>query len=101
MYEEDGSNTGGGVGGMIGGRFFGSSIGGPPAERRDVTLCINGSSNDGSSSILPAGAGFGWIDFLGVGSERAQGKSIRVIRVIWQRSRRRGRSQKMTEDRTA
>jgi DNA polymerase epsilon subunit 2 len=77
MYEEDGSNTGGGVGGMIGGRFFGSSIGGPPAERRDVTLCINGSSNDGSSSILSAGAGFGWVDFLGVGSERAQGKAMR------------------------
>jgi DNA polymerase epsilon subunit 2 len=79
MYEEDGSNTGGGVGGMIGGRFFGWSIGGPPAERRDVTLCTNGSSNDGSSSILSAGAGFGWVDFLGVGSERAQGKSMRRI----------------------
>jgi DNA polymerase epsilon subunit 2 len=78
MYEEDGSNTGGGVGGMIGGRFFGSSIGGPPAERRDVTLGINGNSSNGSSSILSAGAGFGWVDFLGVGSERAQGKAMRT-----------------------
>ncbi len=79
MYEEDGSNAGGGVGGMIGGRFFGSSIGGPPAERRDVTLGISGSSNDAHSSILSAGAGFGWVDFLGVGSERAQGKAMRRI----------------------
>lgn len=80
MYEEDGSNTGGGVGGMIGGHFFGSSIGGPPAERRDVTLGISGSSKDGSnSSVLSAGAGFGWTDFLGVGSERAQGKAMRRI----------------------
>lgn len=79
LYEEDGSNAGGGVGGMIGGRFFGSSIGGPPAERRDVTLGISGGSNDGSSSILSAGAGFGWVDFLGVGSERAQGKAMRRV----------------------
>ncbi|ERF70221.1 hypothetical protein EPUS_00409 [Endocarpon pusillum Z07020] len=79
MYEEDGSNAGGGVGGMIGGRFFGSSIGGPPAERRDVTLGTSGSSNHGGPSILSAGAGFGWVDFLGVGSERAQGKAMRRI----------------------
>ncbi len=79
IYEEDGSNAGGGVGGMIGGRFFGSSIGGPPAERRDVTLGISASSNDGSSSILSGGAGFGWLDLLGVGSERAQGKAMRRI----------------------
>jgi DNA polymerase epsilon subunit 2 len=79
IYEEDGSNTGGGVGGMIGGRFFGGSVGGPPAERRDVTLGLIGASNDGSSSIVSAGAGFGWVDFLGVGSERAQGKAMRRL----------------------
>ena len=79
LYEEDGSNAGGGVGGMIGGRFFASSIGGPPAERRDVTLGIAGNSGDGSSSIMSAGAGFGWVDFLGVGSERAQGKAMRRV----------------------
>lgn len=79
IYEEDGSNAGGGVGGMVGGRFFGSSIGGPPAERRDMTLGITGSSNDGSASVLSAGAGFGWIDFLGVGGERAHGKAMRRV----------------------
>lgn len=79
VYEEDGSNAGGGVGGMIGGRFFGNSISGPPAERRDVTLGIIGSSKDSSSSILSAGAGFGWVDFLGVGSERAQGNAMRRL----------------------
>ena len=79
VYEEDGSNAGGGVGGMIGGRFFGSSIGGPPAERRDVTLGISESSTHGSSSILSAGAGFGWVDFLGVGSEQARGKAMRRV----------------------
>lgn len=64
---------------MIGGRFLGISIGGPPAERRDVTLGTSGSFTDGSSSILSSGAGFGWVDFLGLGSERAQGKQMRRI----------------------
>ena len=79
-YDEDGSNTGGGVGGMIGGRFIGSTISGPPVERRGVTLGISGVSNEEeSSSILSAGAGFGWVDFLGAGSERAQGKMMRRL----------------------
>ncbi len=79
VYDEDGSNAGGGVGGIIGGHFFGSSIGGPPAEKRDVTLGIAASSKDGTSSILSAGAGFGWVDFLGMGSERAQGRAMRKV----------------------
>lgn len=80
MYEEDGgtgSTTGGGVGGMIGGRFAVTSIGGPPAERRDITLGIGSGKSDGVHTS--AGAGFGWVDFLGVGSEKAVGEQMRRI----------------------
>ena len=82
MYEEEDSATGhglggnGGIGGSIGGKFIGFSVGGPPCERREVTLGIGGASEAGSSS---AGGGFGWVDFLGVGSERAVGSSMRRL----------------------
>lgn len=90
MYEEEGSAVGplvggdGGVGGTIGGKFIGFSVGGPPCERRDVSLGV-GTSNAGSAS---AGAGFGWVDFLGVGSERASGSKMRRLeqRVLKQSS---------------
>ena len=82
FYEEEGSNSGpglagdGGVGGTIGGKFHASSIGGPPCERRDVTL---GVSDSGKGGEVIAAGGFGWVDFLGVGSERANGPAMRNL----------------------
>lgn len=81
IYEEEGttsSNVGGGsgIGGTIGGKFLCLSIGGPPCERRDVTLGVGGASGEGD---LSAGGGFGWVDFLGVGSERATGLRMRKM----------------------
>ncbi|MCJ1366198.1 DNA-directed DNA polymerase epsilon, subunit B [Acarospora aff. strigata] len=80
IYEELGADagtsigSGGGVGGMIGGRFIGLTVGGPPCERREVTLGIK---NVGGEGTAGGGGGFGWVDFLGVGSERAVGASMR------------------------
>ena len=80
VYDEEGgadSSSGGGVGGMIGGRFVAASIAGPPAERRDVTLGVGiGKSDHVHTSV---GAGFGWVDFLGVGSEKAVGAQMRRV----------------------
>ena len=82
IYEEEGSTNasnlggGGGVGGTIGGKFIGLSIGGPPCERREVTLGIGGVDGQGD---LSTGGGFGWVDFLGVGSERALGSRMRKM----------------------
>ena len=82
-YEEDGSNNSslggaGGIGGQIKGRFVAQTIAGPPAERRDVTLGIGDLRNlNGNSS--GSGAGFGWVDFLGVGSEKVLGGQMRRI----------------------
>lgn len=82
IYEEEemvkGSVLGGntGIGGAIGGHFVGVSICGPPCERRDISL---GAGNRQSSSELSSSGGFGWIDFMGVGSERAQGARMRKI----------------------
>ncbi len=80
IYEELGTDAGagigvgGGVGGMIGGRFIGLTVEGPPCERREVTLGIKDSSGEGT---VGGGGGFGWVDFLGVGSERAVGPRMR------------------------
>jgi DNA polymerase epsilon subunit 2 len=80
-YEEEDNNVGGGlgggggVGGTIGGKFIGFFIGGPPCERRKVTLGLTGSDDGG----VTAGGGFGWVDFLGVGSERAVGSKMRKL----------------------
>ncbi|PYH84936.1 hypothetical protein BO82DRAFT_351739 [Aspergillus uvarum CBS 121591] len=82
VYEEEahvkGSSLGGnsGVGGAIGGKFMGISICGPPCERRDITL---GTSNRQRNSEISSSGGLGWVDFLGVGSERAQGPRMRRI----------------------
>ena len=82
VYEEEGSGVGikldgnCGVGGTLGGKFVVFSIGGPPCERREVTFGIVGGGKDGISS---AGGGFGWIDFLGSGSERAAGSAMRRL----------------------
>lgn len=79
IYEELGTDAGagigggGGVGGTIGGRFIGLTVEGPPCERREVTLGIKDSSGEGTIG----GGGFGWVDFLGVGSERAVGSRMR------------------------
>lgn len=81
-YEEEDQNGGGGlggsggVGGTIGGKFVGFFIGGPPCERRKVTLGLTGADGEGG---LTAGGGFGWVDFLGVGSERAIGGKMRKL----------------------
>lgn len=82
IYEEEemvkgaalGGNTG--IGGAIGGQFVGISICGPPCERRDISL---GTSNRHGSGQLSSSGGFGWVDFLGLGSERAQGARMRKI----------------------
>lgn len=82
VYEEEGSTAGpglgggGGVGGTIGGKFVGFSIGGPPCERREITLSVSATNAAGEVS---AGGGFGWVDFLGVGSERASGPRMRSL----------------------
>lgn len=79
VYEEDWVGAGssglgntGGVGGTIGGRFVGFEIGSPPVERRDISLGINLKAED-------LGGGFGWADFLGLGSERAVGTRMRKL----------------------
>ncbi|KAL8762274.1 MAG: hypothetical protein Q9184_001686 [Pyrenodesmia sp. 2 TL-2023] len=89
LYEEEGSSAGpglagdGGVGGTIGGKFHVASLGGPPCERRDVTLGVNSTDKSGSSI---AGGGFGWVDFLGVGSERANGPTMRNLeKKVWEK----------------
>ena len=82
IYEEEetsarpGLDGNRGIGGTIGGKFIAFSIGGPPCERREVTLGVIGLDGDGISS---AGGGFGWVDFLGVGSERATGSAMRQL----------------------
>lgn len=81
-YEEDGSNnsalSGSGVGGQIKGYFAATNISGPPTERRDVTVGI-GQSLSSDAVQTSVGAGFGWVDFLGVGSEKALGPQMRRL----------------------
>ncbi|UKZ77938.1 hypothetical protein TrVFT333_005670 [Trichoderma virens FT-333] len=66
VYEEEEESVGkglsgsSGVGGTLGGRFQGFFIGQPPCEKHHR-------------------GGFGWIDFLGVGSERAVGSKMRRL----------------------
>lgn len=99
VYEEEGSavgprmGDGGGIGGTIGGKFIGLSIGGPPCERRDITLGV-GSIYEANS--LNTSGGFGWTDFLGIGSERATGSRMRKME---QRMLRRGMAQTLTDGR--
>jgi len=83
-YSSAGGNLGGtgGVGGTIGGRFTGFSIGAPRCETRATTLGITDTTtNNGLSapSDMHIGGGFGWVDFLGQGSERAIGSRMRKI----------------------
>ena len=82
VYEEQGSHTGPGldgncgVGGTVGGKIVAFSVGGPPCERREITVGVSGTGKDGHAN---AGGGFGWVDFLGVGSERAAGSAMRSL----------------------
>ena len=80
LYEEDYNQSGGslgnvgGVGGTIGGRFLGFSVGAPRCETRATTLGLS----DDLTSHTAIGA-FGWVDFLGLGSERATGTRMRRL----------------------
>ncbi|KAI1113929.1 DNA polymerase epsilon subunit B [Nemania sp. NC0429] len=82
VYEEEEESTGkglgasNGIGGIIGGRFQAFFIGQPPCETRKATLGVNGPDGSQDHTI---GGGFGWIDFLGVGSERAVGSKMRKL----------------------
>ncbi|KAK0638857.1 DNA polymerase alpha/epsilon subunit B-domain-containing protein [Cercophora newfieldiana] len=84
VYEEEeevagkGLSGSTGVGGTIGGRFQAFFIGQPPCEKRRATLGVSGP--DGvTAADHTIGGGFGWIDFLGVGSERAVGTRMRRL----------------------
>jgi DNA polymerase epsilon subunit 2 len=83
VYEEAyaGAGAGGlgaatGVGGTIGGKFIGFSIGGPPSEKRTATLGI---SDPSKQQDIGVGGGFGWTDFLGLGSEKVMGVKMRKL----------------------
>ncbi|KAI9808737.1 MAG: hypothetical protein M1825_003889 [Sarcosagium campestre] len=82
VYEEEqaaggaGLGGGNGVGGTIGGRFVALTVGGPPCERRDITLGLVGQGPEGE---VTAGGGFGWTDFLDLGSEKATGPKMRSV----------------------
>ncbi|KAJ0166728.1 DNA polymerase epsilon subunit B [Colletotrichum tanaceti] len=82
VYEEEEESVGkglsgsSGVGGTLGGRFQAFFIGQPPCEKRKATLGVSGPDGGQDHTI---GGGFGWIDFLGVGSERAVGFKMRKL----------------------
>ncbi|PKS05744.1 hypothetical protein jhhlp_007573 [Lomentospora prolificans] len=82
IYEEEdeemGKGLGGtrGVGGVLGGKFIASFIGHLSCETRATSLGMTGADGAQDQSI---GGGFGWIDFLGVGSERAVGQKMRRV----------------------
>lgn len=81
-YEDEESKVGcgldgnAGVGGTIGGVFVVFGMTGPPCERREASLGLRGNQQDISGI---SGAGFGWVDFLGMGSEKAVGTSMRNL----------------------
>ncbi|EXJ82688.1 hypothetical protein A1O3_06502 [Capronia epimyces CBS 606.96] len=83
-YEEDGSHnsnlgSASGVGGQIKGHFNVDTMAGPPAERRATTIGTSNGPESDNNSHTSVGAGFGWIDFLGVGSEKGIGSQMRRI----------------------
>ncbi|KAI5304385.1 DNA-directed DNA polymerase epsilon, subunit B [Ascosphaera pollenicola] len=81
VYEEDEVATGEGlannhgVGGAIGGKFFAVFIAGPPSERRENTMGVL----DPKNPKAHVEGGFGWVDFLGLGSERGVGARMRQL----------------------
>jgi DNA polymerase epsilon subunit 2 len=82
VYEEEEESVGrglagsSGVGGNIGGKFRGLFVGQPPCEKRRATFGVSGLDGGPDHTV---GGGFGWIDFLGVGSERAVGSKMRKL----------------------
>ncbi|KFZ17285.1 hypothetical protein V501_01815 [Pseudogymnoascus sp. VKM F-4519 (FW-2642)] len=82
IYEDEDLTTGsvlgggGGIGGTVGGKFIGTMVGTPIAEKRHITL---GTVGEGEGADITTGGGFGWVDFLGVGSERERGQSMREL----------------------
>lgn len=83
VYEEEYAGAGAsglgaatGVGGTIGGKFIAFSIGGPPSEKRNITLGIADPARHHDVGI---GGGFGWTDFLGLGSEKVAGAKMRKL----------------------
>jgi DNA polymerase epsilon subunit 2 len=82
IYEDEeltsgsGLGGGGGIGGTIGGKFIGTTVGTPLAEKRHVTLGTTGEDDDDGAV---AGGGFGWVDFLGLGSAREKDNSMREL----------------------
>ncbi|EPE10648.1 dna polymerase epsilon subunit b [Ophiostoma piceae UAMH 11346] len=100
VYEEEeevagrGLNGATGVGGTIGGRFQAFFIGQPPSETRRAALGISGPDGSGADNTI--GGGFGWIDFLGVGSNRAVGARMRKLEQRFlQRQRNQHRRQRL------
>lgn len=86
VYQEEfsgagssGLGGGGGVGGIIGGKFVGITIGNPPCERRSTTLGLTAELAAQNAEDAAVGAGFGWTDFLGVGSDKATGTRMRRL----------------------
>lgn len=83
VYEEEYAGAGAsglgaatGVGGTIGGKFIGFSIGGPPSEKRSMTL---GLTDPSKNHDIGVSGGFGWTDFLGLGSEKVMGVKMRKL----------------------
>ena len=102
VYEEEeevagrGLNGATGVGGTIGGRFQAFFIGQPPSETRRAALGMGGADGSGADNTI--GGGFGWIDFLGVGSNRAVGARMRKLEQRFlQRQRNQHRRQRLQE----
>ncbi|KAI9883303.1 MAG: GTPase-activating protein [Watsoniomyces obsoletus] len=86
IYEDEGNTAGGvldnsgGVGGTIGGKFTGHLVRSPPCERRAAAPGVSGNNHsDAESHMVQDGGGLGWVDLLGVGSERAMGSKMRRI----------------------
>lgn len=82
VYEEEYNPVGGslgnagGVGGTIGGKFSAFQIGAPRSETRSASLGLSDANRPDLGTIS---GGYGWVDFLGVGSERAVGSRMRRI----------------------
>lgn len=82
IYQDEYNSAGGvlgnsgGVGGTIGGKFNGVQLKSPPCERRPTGGAPSSSNPSGQTS---SAGGLGWVDLLGVGSERAAGPKMRRI----------------------
>jgi len=83
IYEEEDESTGKGlggtrgIGGVLGGKFLASYIGQLAGERRATSLGMKNASGPQEQETI--GGGFGWVDFLGVGSDRAVGQKMRRV----------------------